>query len=73
VKLNLLSERAAKFISRVLEAFLYFDSHLLHLKLASRWFGVGRRASSRVCAPREVCITLSFMDFIVSDSILLCG
>jgi hypothetical protein len=73
VRLNLLSEKAAKFISRALEASSSFDSCLLLLKLASRWFGVARRASSHVCVPREVCITLYFVDFIVSDSILLCG
>jgi hypothetical protein len=73
VRLNLLSERAAKFISRALEASSSFDSRLLLLKLASRQFGVARGESSRVCAAREVCITLSFVDFIVGDSILLCG
>jgi hypothetical protein len=72
VRLNDLSERAAKFISRELEASSSFDSCFLLLKLASRWFDVAREVSSRVCAPREVCITLSFVDFIVSDSILLC-
>ena len=35
------------------------DSCLLLLKLASRWLGVARGASSRVCAPREVCTTTS--------------
>jgi hypothetical protein len=67
VRLNDLSERAAKFISRELEASLSFDSCLLLLKLASRWFGVTVGASSRVCAPRELCITLSFVDFIVTQ------
>jgi hypothetical protein len=46
---------------------------LLRMKLDSRQFGVARGASSHICAPREVCITLFFVDFIVSDSILLCG
>jgi hypothetical protein len=73
VRLNNLSERAAEFISRALEASSSFDSHLLLLKLASIRFGVARGASSRVCAPREDCITLFFVDFIVSDSILFCG
>jgi hypothetical protein len=73
MRLNLLSERAAKFISRALEASSSFDSRLLLLKLPSRRFGVARGASSHVCAPREVCITLSFLDFIVSDSIIYCG
>jgi hypothetical protein len=72
VRLNLSSERAAKFISRELEASSSFDSRLLLLKLASRLSDVACGASSRVCASREVCITLSFVDFIVSDSIL-CG
>jgi hypothetical protein len=73
VRLNLLSERVAKFISKALEASSSFDSYLLHLKLASRRFRVARGASSRVYAPGEVCITLSLVDFIVSDSILHCG
>jgi hypothetical protein len=73
VRLNLLSERAAKFISRALESSSSFDSRLLLLKLASKRFGVARGASSHVCALRKFCITLSFVDFIVSDSILLYG
>jgi hypothetical protein len=73
VRLNHLSERVAKFISRALEAFSSFDSRLLLLKLASGRFGVARGVSSRVCASREVCITLSFVDSIVSDLILFYG
>jgi hypothetical protein len=70
VRLNHLSVRAAKFISKVLEASSSIDSCLLLLKLASRPFGVARGASSRVCASWKVCITLSFVDFIVNNSIL---
>jgi hypothetical protein len=54
VRLNLLSERAAKFISRAFEASSSIDSCLLLLKLAFRRFGVARGASSHVCAPWEV-------------------
>jgi hypothetical protein len=69
VRLNHLREKATKFISR--EAFSSFDSRLLLLKLTSRRFGVARGASSSVYASWEVCITVSFVDFRVSDSILL--
>jgi hypothetical protein len=40
VRLELLSEKAATFISKVLEASLSINLRLLLLKLASRRFGV---------------------------------
>ena len=50
---------AALSISWALEASPSINSHLLHLKLASRRLDVARGASSRVCAPQEVCTTTS--------------
>jgi hypothetical protein len=73
VRLELLSEKAAKFILRALEASSSFNSRLLPLKLACRRFGVARfSVLSCVCAPGSLYYP-SFVDFIVSDSILLCG
>jgi hypothetical protein len=46
---------------------------LLFLRLASRWFGVAQLSVlSCVCIPGSLYYP-SFVDFIVSDSILLCG
>jgi hypothetical protein len=42
VRLELLSEKAATFISRALEAYSSIDSCLVLLKLASSRFGVAR-------------------------------
>jgi hypothetical protein len=68
-----LSEKADKFISRALEASSSIDLHLLLLKLASRRFGIALLSVlSCVCAPGSLNYP-SFVDFIVSDSILLCG
>jgi hypothetical protein len=73
VRLEHLSEKAAMFIERALEASLTIDLHLLLLKLASRRFGVARLSVlSCVCILGSL-YHPSFMDFIVSDSILLCG
>jgi hypothetical protein len=68
-----LSVRSYTFISRALEASSFVDSGLLLLKLASRWFGVARLSVlSFVCVLGSLYYP-SFVDFIVSDSILLCG
>jgi hypothetical protein len=73
VRLELLSEKAATFISRALEASSSIDSRLLLLKLAFRRFRVARLSVlSCVRAPGSLYYP-SFVDFIVSDSILLCG
>jgi hypothetical protein len=73
VRLEVLSEKAAKFILRALEASSSINSHLLLLKLASRWFGVAwLSVLSCVCTPGSLYYP-SFVDLIVSDSILLCG
>jgi hypothetical protein len=73
VRLELLSEKATTFISRALEASSSIDSRLLFLKLASRRFGIAwLSVLSCVCAPGSLYYP-SFVDFIVNDSILLCG
>jgi hypothetical protein len=73
VRLEHLSEKEAKFISRELEASSSIDLCLLLLKLASRQLGIAQLSIlSCVCAPTNLYYP-SFVDFIVSDSILLCG
>jgi hypothetical protein len=73
VRVEHLSEKAATFISRALEASSSIDSYLLLLKFASRRFGVvWLSVLSCVCASGSLYYP-SLMDFIVSDSILLCG
>jgi hypothetical protein len=55
VRLELLSEKAATFISRAREASSSIDSHLLLLKLASRQFGVAQLiVLSCVCSRKFV-------------------
>ena len=63
VSLSLWLVSAANFISRALEASSSIDSHLLLLKFASRRLGITRGASSLMCAPPEICITLSLVVF----------
>jgi hypothetical protein len=73
VRLEHLSEKADKLISRALEPSLSINSCLLLLKFASRWFGVARMSVlSSVCASTSLYYP-SFVDFIVSDLILICG
>jgi hypothetical protein len=73
VRLKLLSENTAKFISRALEESSSIDSCLLLLKLASRWFSVTRLSvHSCLCALGSLYYP-DFVDLIVSDSILLSG
>jgi hypothetical protein len=69
VRLELLSEKAATFISRALEASSSIDSRLLLLKLASRRFGIARLSVlSCVCVRALGSLYYpSFMDLIVSD------
>jgi hypothetical protein len=73
VRLELLSEKAATFISRALEAFSSIDSRLSLLKLASRRFGVARLTVLSYVHALGSLYYPSFVDFIISDSIILCG
>jgi hypothetical protein len=73
VRLEHLSEKAAKFISRTLEASLFIDSCLLLSKFASRQFSVARLSVLLCVRALGSFYHPSFVDFIVSDSILICG
>lgn len=48
------------FVSQALEVSAKFDSHLLLLVFAPRWFDITRGAPSHLCVPWEVCIAIRF-------------